>query len=123
MSLPVRKSLEFVVLKRVKKSILSNTQLNHEVEQPKDIREIDQGHKFRFNSLPNYKILAQPKFKVLAEDKINVTQKLVFFLRWVENILGKGENAGYHHFPIFPKMFSKASFLRTVKNWDCVVQS
>ena len=28
----------------------------------------------------------------------------------VENIVRKGENAGYQHFPIFPQCFPKASF-------------
>ena len=31
----------------------------------------------------------------------------------VENIVGKGENAGYQHFLLFPIMFSKDFFLRT----------
>ena len=26
-----------------------------------------------------------------------------------ENIVGKGENAGYQHFPLFPQRFQKAS--------------
>ena len=56
---------------------------------------------------------------MFADDKIhvNVTQKLKFVLRSVENILGKGENAGYQHFLLFPKMFSKAFFLRVVKEF------
>ena len=29
---------------------------------------------------------------------------------WVENILGKGENAGYQHFFLFPQCFQKAPF-------------
>ena len=29
---------------------------------------------------------------------------------WVENIVGKGENAGYQHFLIFPQCFQKAFF-------------
>ena len=28
----------------------------------------------------------------------------------VENIVGKGENAGYQHFLLFPQCFEKASF-------------
>ena len=36
----------------------------------------------------------QSNFKALAGDKINVTRKLKFVLGMVENILGKGENAG-----------------------------
>ena len=35
----------------------------------------------------------------------------------VENIVEKGENAGYHHFLSFPHtMFSQAFFLRIVKS-------
>ena len=37
----------------------------------------------------------------------------------VENIVGKGENAGYQHF-LFPQRFEKALFLRQVKRCHCV---
>ena len=40
----------------------------------------------------------------------------------VENIAGKGENAGYQHFLLFPQCFQKGYFLRVVKNRDCVVK-
>ena len=30
-----------------------------------------------------------------------------FVLPWVENIVGKGENAGYQHFLLFPQYFQK----------------
>ena len=39
----------------------------------------------------------------------------------VENIVGKGENAGKQHFLLFP-VFSKAFFFRVVKSQDCVVK-
>ena len=39
---------------------------------------------------------------------INITVKLKFFFGWVENIVGKGENADYQHFLLFPTMFSKS---------------
>ena len=42
------------------------------------------------------------KLKALANDKIDVTAKLKLVLGRVENIMGKGENAGYHHFLLFP---------------------
>ena len=58
------------------------------------------------NSLPN-KILDQSKFKGLADDKINASKKLKFILGIVETFLGKGENAGYQHFLLFPKCFQK----------------
>ena len=41
----------------------------------------------------------------------------------VENIVGKGENAGYQHFLLFPQCFEKASFPDTLKGvivWECV---
>ena len=49
------------------------------------------------NSLSNDKFLDWPKLKVFADKKTNVTQKLNFFSGRVENIVGKGENAGYQH--------------------------
>ena len=63
-----------------------------------------------FNSLPNDKILDQSKMKAFADDKINVTHILKFKLGRVENIEGKGENAGYQHFLLFPQCFLKASY-------------
>ena len=59
------------------------------------------------NSLPNNKILALTKLKAFADNKIIVTQKLKFVLGKVENIVGKGENAGYQHFLLFPQCFPK----------------
>ena len=50
------------------------------------------------------------KFKAFADDKINVNNKFKFDLGQVENIVGKGENAGYQHFLLFPQCFQKASF-------------
>ena len=55
-------------------------------------------------SLPLYqttKFLDQSKFKGFADNKINVIQNQKFVLRKVENIVGKGENAGYQHFLLF----------------------
>ena len=60
-------------------------------------------------SLPNDKILDQSKFKAFADDKINVTKKLKFIFRRVENLVGKGENAGNQHFLLFPQRFQKLS--------------
>ena len=33
-----------------------------------------------------------------------------------ENIMGKGENAGYQHFLLFPQCFQKASFPGSLKS-------
>ena len=75
-----------------------------------------------FNSLPSSKILDLPKFKAFAGNKIILIQKLKFVLRRVENIVGKGENAGYQHFHLFPECFQKLFFSRGVKSRDCVVK-
>ena len=47
-----------------------------------------------FTYLPNHNNSDWSKMKALADDKIDVTQKLKFVLLKVENISGKGENAG-----------------------------
>ena len=63
------------------------------------------------NSLPNDKILGQTKLKAFSDKKkTNMAEKLKFVLGTVENIVGKGENAGYQHFLLFPQCFQKASF-------------
>ena len=41
----------------------------------------------------------------------------------IENIVGKGENAGYQHLLLFPWCFQKASFMGVVKSRDYVVKS
>ena len=51
----------------------------------------------------------------LEDDKINVTEKLKFVLGRVENIMGKGENAGNQHFLLLPYCFQKASLSGSVK--------
>ena len=77
----------------------------------------------RVNSIPNDKILDWSKLKVFADDKISVNEKLKFGLERVENIVGKGENAGYQHFFLFPQCFQKGLHLKIVKSQDCVVKS
>ena len=62
------------------------------------------------NSLPSNKILDWSKLKEFADKKTNVTQKWKFILGRVENIVGKGENAGYQHFLLFPRCFQKFVF-------------
>ena len=50
------------------------------------------------NPFPNGKFLDWSKLKAFADDQINVTEKLKFVLGTGENVVGKGENAGYHVF-------------------------
>ena len=68
-----------------------------------------------FNSLPNKKFLDSSKLKAFADDKLNLAKKLKFGLGRVENILGKGEDAGYQHFLLFPQCFQKTSTLGSLK--------
>ena len=63
-----------------------------------------------FNSLPNNNFYDWSKLKAFADEEIYANQKQKFFLGWVENLVGKGENAGYQHFLLFPQCFQKASF-------------
>ena len=69
---------------------------------------------FTLNSLPKNKILDWSKLKAFADDKLNAIEKLKFNVCWVENMVGKGENAGFQHFLLFPLCFQKASFLWVV---------
>ena len=51
------------------------------------------------------------ELKAFADNKINVIKKLKFAFRRVENIVGKGENAGLQHFLLFPhNVFKKLFF-------------
>ena len=59
------------------------------------------------NSFPYDKNLDWSKSKAFADDNLNRSQKLKFALGRVENIVGKGENAGYQHFLLFPQCFQK----------------
>ena len=61
--------------------------------------------------------------KAFADDKINEIKKLKFVQGWVENIVGKGENAGFQHFLLFRQCFRKASISGFEKSRDCVVKS
>ena len=76
-----------------------------------------------FNSLPYGNIFDWSELRAFADDKINMTEKLKFVLGKVENIVEKGENAGYQHFLLFPTMFSKGFPFKVVKSRDCVVKS
>ena len=52
----------------------------------------------RVTSLANNRILDWSKLKAFADDKINVNENLKVGLERVENIEGKGENAGNQQF-------------------------
>ena len=67
------------------------------------------------NSLPNDKILAFSKSKTFADDKLNLTRMMIPVSDWVENIVGKEENAGKQHFLHFKQCFQKAYFSGSLK--------
>ena len=75
----------------------------------------------RVNFLQNNKIWALTKSKALAEDKLNFAKMQSSLFGRVENIVRKGENAGYQHFllfpsrNIFPQYFQKAYFSGSLK--------
>ena len=51
---------------------------------------------------------------------VNVAQRVEFVFAWIENISGKGENAGYQQFLYFLRHFRKAPS-SIVRILDCVV--
>ena len=60
-----------------------------------------------------------------ADYKLNAAKILIFLHDRVENIVGKGENAGFQHFLLLLQcftMFSKGIFLRVIKSEDCAVK-
>ena len=61
--------------------------------------------KYLINSLPNEKILNWTKLKACADDKQDVAKIMISVYDRVENIVGKGENAGDQHFLLFPQCF------------------
>ena len=75
------------------------------------------------NSLPKEENLEWSKLKVYADDIINFIEMIISLLYRVENFVGKGENAGYQHFLLFPHCFQNASCLGPLKSQDCVVKS
>ena len=62
------------------------------------------------NSILNDNILHWSNLKAFADNEINVTENLKFVLERIENIMARGENAGYQHFLLFPQCFQKLSF-------------
>ena len=53
------------------------------------------------------------KLKAFADDKLNVAKMKISLIDRVENTVGKGENAGYQHFLLFPQGFQKPSSLES----------
>ena len=64
------------------------------------------------------KILDVTILKVFADDRINEAQMMISVFDRVENIVGKGENAGYQHFLLFPhNVFERILSRGSLKVW------
>ena len=50
------------------------------------------------------------KLKAFADKKIKSAKMMIFVFDWIENIVGKRENAGNQHFLLFPQCFQKAYY-------------
>ena len=66
------------------------------------------------------------KFKALADNKSDVAKMMISIFDGVENNVGKGEYAGYQHFPkffkpffLFPQCFLQLYILSTSKCTLC----
>ena len=68
-----------------------------------------------FNPLPNDKSLDVTKVKAFADNKLRVAKMTISLFDRIENTVGKGENAGYQHFLLFPQCFPKSSSLGLLK--------
>ena len=51
------------------------------------------------------------KLKAFADDKLKVAKMTIFLFDRAENTVGKGKNAGYQHFLLFPECFPKPLLL------------
>ena len=56
-------------------------------------------------------ILDSTRLKAFADNILTVAQIMEFVYQGVANIVGKGENAGYQHFSLFPQCFKNSSRL------------
>ena len=57
------------------------------------------------NPSPDDKIFALTTLEAFADDESNVTQNMKLVFHWTENIVRKGENAGFWHFLLFTHCF------------------
>ena len=64
------------------------------------------------DSLPHDKPL---DWKVFSDDISCVAYMMKSVCNRVENIVGKGENAGYQHFLLFPQCFRKSTISGSLK--------
>ena len=62
-----------------------------------------------FNPFPNDNVFNRTKLKAIADNKLNIAKMTDSVFDRKENNVGKGENAGYQHFLLFPQCFPKPS--------------
>ena len=75
-----------------------------------------------FNPFPDDKIVTLSNLKAFADDKFHVTQNIEFVFHGMENIVGKGGNAGNQLFLIFPQCFEKSLFpQKRLNSRQCLV--
>ena len=67
----------------------------------------------RVNHLPDDRILEA--FAAFVDNKSNFARMMISLFDRVENTEGKGENAGYQHFLLFPQCFPNPSSIGSVK--------
>ena len=67
------------------------------------------------NSLPNDKNFNLFKLKAFVDDILHLARMTKYVFERVENIVGKGQNAGNQHFLLFPLCFQRASFTGSLK--------
>ena len=72
-------------------------------------------------TIPHYVEKGKPLLnnKILHCSKLKA-EKMKFVFERVENIVEKGENAGYQQFLLFPQCLEKTSYTRLLSH-DCVV--
>ena len=68
------------------------------------------------NGLTADKSLPLSKMKASSDNKCKVVQVVDFVLNRGENIVGKGENAGNHHFLLFPHNVFKCFLFSGCRN-------
>ena len=68
--------------------------------------------KKHINSLPNNKVW-------VLTNKFDVAKMMISLFDRAKNIEGKGENASYQHFLLFPQCFPKASYSGSLKVVMC----
>ena len=61
-----------------------------------------------FQAMPDNTILALSKLKAFADNNFILAKMVQLLSERIENIVGKGENAGNQHFLLFPQCFEKA---------------